>query len=76
MTKALSRAQSCARLPGAALALAALRAVGLSHVCLPISLIVVGRAIRHKGVQRLAGETAKMLNGLGKDEATLPLIYP
>ena len=58
--------------PAQRMALAALRAVGLSHVLSAdfTALWSVGR-LGHKGVQRLAGETAKMLNGQGKDEGDI-----
>jgi len=58
--------------PAQQMALAALRAIGLDSVLSAdfTALWSVGR-LGQSGVQRLAGETAKMLNGQGKDEGDI-----
>ena len=58
--------------PSQQMALAAMRAIGLDSGLSAdfTALWSVGR-LGHKGVQRLAGETAKMLNGQGKDEGDI-----
>lgn len=58
--------------PAQQMALAALRAIGLDSVLSAdfMALWSVGK-LGHQGVQRLAGETAKMLNGQGRDEGDI-----
>ncbi len=58
--------------PAQQMALAALRALGLQSVLSAdfTALWSVGK-LGHGGVQRLAGETAKMLNGQGRDEGDI-----
>lgn len=58
--------------PAQQMALATLRAIGLESVLSAdfTALWSVSR-LGHRGVQRLASETAKMLNGQGKDEGDI-----